>query len=219
MHAVYAVVAGPLVWVAAILFAGGLLLRLVQLLRQVHKTERFIFAYMSWKYSLRSIGHWLLPFGTTNWRLHPVMTVVTFLFHICLLVTPIFLLGHAVLITDAWGVKGITLPDWLADTMTLIVIIGCMFFLIRRLVRPEVRFVTDVSDYLLLLIVATPFITGLLIRHPMADVSWMTILHMLSGEVMLAAIPFTRLSHMLFSVFTRAYMGSEFGKVRHARDW
>jgi hypothetical protein len=36
---------------------------------------------------------------------------------------------------------------------------------------------------------------------------------------MLVAIPFTRLSHMLFSIFTRAYMGSEFGKVRHAQDW
>ncbi|MCP3952439.1 MAG: nitrate reductase, partial [Desulfobacterales bacterium] len=25
--------------------------------------------------------------------------------------------------------------------------------------------------------------------------------------------------HMLFAPFTRAYMGSEFGGVRHARDW
>ena len=36
------------------------------------------------------------------------------------------------------------------------------------------------------------------------------------GEIMLVAIPFTRLSHMIFSPLTRAYMGSEFGKVRHA---
>ena len=41
-----------------------------------------------------------------------------------------------------------------------------------------------------------------------------------AGEIYaLLAIPFTRLSHMLFSPFTRAYMGSEFGKVRMARDW
>jgi hypothetical protein len=44
-------------------------------------------------------------------------------------------------------------------------------------------------------------------------------MHILSGEVMLAAIPFTRLSHMLFFPFTRGYMGSEFGGVRHAKDW
>jgi hypothetical protein len=44
-------------------------------------------------------------------------------------------------------------------------------------------------------------------------------LHVLAGDIMLAAIPFTRLSHMILSPFTRAYMGSEFGAVRHARDW
>jgi nitrate reductase gamma subunit len=47
----------------------------------------------------------------------------------------------------------------------------------------------------------------------------MFILHILSGEILLAAIPFTRLSHMIYAPFTRAYMGSEFGGVRHARDW
>ena len=43
--------------------------------------------------------------------------------------------------------------------------------------------------------------------------------HIVAGEVMLVAIPFTRLSHMIFAPFTRAYMGSEFGKIRHAADW
>jgi len=35
----------------------------------------------------------------------------------------------------------------------------------------------------------------------------------------LLVIPWTRLVHMLWFVFTRAYMGSEFGAVRHSRDW
>ena len=47
----------------------------------------------------------------------------------------------------------------------------------------------------------------------------MTTLHVLAGELLLALIPFTRLSHALFALFTRAYMGSEFGGVRHAKDW
>ena len=47
----------------------------------------------------------------------------------------------------------------------------------------------------------------------------MMIAHIVSGEIMLIAIPFTRLSHMIFSPLTRAYMGSEFGNVRHAKDW
>lgn len=219
MHATYAIVTGPLLWAAVIVFLGGLLLRVIRFLAKINKTEKFIFTYLSFKYAWRSIRHWLTPFGTTNWRLHPVMTLVTFVFHICLFVTPLFLLGHAVMVTDAWGVQGVSLPDGLADVMTLAVIAGCVFFLVRRQVRPEVRFVTDASDYLLLLLVAMPFVTGLLAYHQVGAVGWMTIVHMLSGEILLAAIPFTRLSHMIFSIFTRAYMGSEFGGVRHARDW
>ena len=73
MHAFYAFVAGPLAWVAFILFFGGILFRLIQLLNQVNKSEKFIFSYISLKYSLRSILHWITPFGTVNWRRHPAL--------------------------------------------------------------------------------------------------------------------------------------------------
>jgi hypothetical protein len=42
---------------------------------------------------------------------------------------------------------------------------------------------------------------------------------MWSGALWLMIIPFTRIVHMLFFPFTRAYMGNEFGYVRNARDW
>ncbi len=219
MHTIYAFVAGPLAWAAFILFFGGILFRLIQMLVLVNKTEKFIFSYMSLKYSLRSIGHWLVPFATVNWRRQPVLTVVTFVFHICLFVTPLLLLSHAVMWDEAWSLTWWSLPDAVADVMTVLVMAGCLYFLVRRLTQPEVQFVTDWTDYMLLLIVAAPFVTGFLAYHQWVGVQWMAILHMVCGEIMLAVIPFTRLSHMIFSPFTRAYMGSEFGKVRHAQDW
>ncbi len=216
MHAIYSFVAGPLAWAAFLLFLGGCSYRLIQMLLLVNKTEKFIFTYMSLKYSLRSILHWIIPFATTNWRKQPVLTVVTFVFHICLLVTPIFLLAHIVLWDESrkWA-----LSDGLADIMTAMVIIGAIYFLARRIFRPEVQFVTDWTDYMLLIVVSAPFVTGFIAYHQWFGVHWMTILHMLCGEIMLAVIPFTRLVHMVFAPLTRAYMGSEFGKVRHARDW
>jgi hypothetical protein len=68
-------------------------------------------------------------------------------------------------------------------------------------------------------LVAAPFITGFIARAQWFDYETMLIIHMISGAVLLMVIPFTRLSHMLFFPFTRAYMGSEFGAVRHAKDW
>jgi nitrate reductase gamma subunit len=219
MHSFYNFVSGPLAWIAFILFLGGILFRLVRMLRLVAEKERFIFTYMSWYYSLRSILHWITPFGTVNWRRQPVMTVVTFAFHICLFAVPIFLLAHAVLWDEALGLSWWSLPDAVADGMTVIVILGAIYFLVRRLTRPEVKFVTSASDFVLLIIVAAPFVTGFLAYHQWFSYPLMMSLHVLAGDIMLAAIPFTRLSHMIFSPFTRAYMGSEFGKVRHARDW
>ena len=219
MYSLYNLVIGPLAWAAFLVFIGGSLYRLVHLILLVNKKEKFIFSYMSWKYSLRSILHWVTPFAALNWRNHPVLTIVTFAFHICLILTPVFLLAHIILWQDAWDVSWWSLPDSLALVMTAIVIAGCIFFLIRRLVSPEVQYVTSASDYIILGIVAAPFITGFMAYFQWFGYPFFTILHMLSGEVMLVAIPFTRLSHMLSAPLTRAYMGSEFGAVRHARDW
>jgi nitrate reductase gamma subunit len=219
MREIYNFVSGPLAWLAFILFFGGCLYRLVRLFTLVKEKEPFIFTYMSWKYSLRSIFHWIIPFGTVNWRRHPILTVVTFVFHIGLVIAPIFLLAHVILLDDAVNLSWWALPDAWADVLTVVVIIGCLFFLVRRLTQPEVKFVTSASDFVILTIVAAPFITGFIAYHQWIDYPVMMVLHVVAGEVLLVAIPFTRLSHMLFSPFTRAYMGSEFGKVRHARDW
>ena len=219
MREIYNFVSGPLAWLAFILFFGGCLYRLVRLFMLVKEKEPFIFTYMSWKYSLRSIFHWIIPFGTVNWRRHPVLTVVTFVFHIGLVIAPIFLLAHVILLDEALNLSWWALPDAWADVLTVVVIIGCVFFLVRRLTQPEVKFVTSASDFVILTIVAAPFITGFIAYHQWIDYPVMMVLHVVAGEVLLVAIPFTRLSHMLFSPFTRAYMGSEFGKVRHARDW
>ena len=219
MHTLYALLAGPLAWIAIIVFIGGLLFQLFRRILQAYRDERFIFSYMSLKYGLRSIAHWIIPFAALNWRRHPVLTVATFCFHICLLLAPLFLSAHYVLVDEAIGLNWWVLPDPVADIMTMVVIAACLFFAVRRLARREIRFVTSASDFLLLFFVAAPFISGMISFHQWGDPRVSTILHMVFGEILLVLIPFTRLSHMVFSIFTRSYIGSEFGKVRRAKDW
>jgi nitrate reductase gamma subunit len=147
------------------------------------------------------------------------MTVVTFLFHFCLILTPLFLMAHVVLWDYYHGISYGTLPDRVADVLTTIVILACLFFAGRRIFLPQVRYVTTFKDWLILALVVLPFVTGFLAYHQIGDYKFMIILHILSGEIWLAAIPFTRLSHMVMAPFTRGYIGSEFGAVRKARDW
>jgi nitrate reductase gamma subunit len=85
--------------------------------------------------------------------------------------------------------------------------------------QPDVKYLSTGSDYAVLAMVAAPFVSGFWAYHQFPGYPVVTILHIVSGEILLAAIPFTRLSHMFFFPLTRGYMGSEFGGVRMARDW
>ena len=214
----YEFVSGPLVWIAFIVFVLGMIYQFLTMVRSASK-DKVIYPYMSLKYSLRSLFHWIIPFASRNMRARYEVTIVTFLFHICLILVPILLVAHIAMFSFAWGLKWMALSQGAATYMTIIVILACLFFFIRRLMLPEIQFVTYPSDYLLLAIAAAPFVTGLAANQQWFDYQTTVIIHMITGSIMLMVIPFTRLSHMLFFPFTRAYMGSEFGAVRNARDW
>ena len=209
---------GPLVWIAMLAFVGGSLYKIVSMLK-LARSEKSVLPIMSFKFGLRSLAHWLVPFGSENMRLRPLFTLLSFAFHICVLLTPLLVMGHAVLWHESWRVSWWSLPPDAADTMTLIVVLCCAVFLIRRIAMPEVRNVTGVSDFLLLLIVAAPFVTGFLAHWQLLPYEQILTAHIITGALWLIAIPFTRLSHMIWFVFTRSYMGSEFGSIRRSRDW
>ncbi|MFV0423115.1 TmcC family electron transfer complex membrane anchor subunit [Oleidesulfovibrio sp.] len=219
MTAFYNFVSGPLAWAAWAVFILGSVYRLVTMLRLAKAKDGSSLAYMDWKFSLRSILHWAVPFGSLGWRENPAVTVLTFVFHLCFFGIAIFLSSHVVLWDYAFGIDFWSLPDPVADIMTLTVLGICIFFAYRRLFTPAVRFITRPGDWLALALVALPFLTGFMATHMVGDNLIMSTLHVLSGEAVLVAIPFTRLSHALLTLFTRAYMGSEFGGVRHCRDW
>ncbi len=214
----YDFVSGPLVWIAFIGFFGGLLVRFIKMYRLAVR-ERVVLPTMSPKYGARSLMHWIVPFGGVSTRKRPFFSLLSFVFHVCLVVTPLFIMGHAVLWQQAWGVRWWSLPEGVADVMTLIVIFGCLFFIVRRLVQPEVRNVSYPSDFVLALLVMAPFFTGYIAHQQWLPYQIMIVIHIASGALWLLAIPWTRLVHMMWFPFTRAYMGSEFGAVRHSRDW
>jgi nitrate reductase gamma subunit len=216
---VYNFLKGPMVWIAFIVFICGSVYRVISLI-MLAKKDKVVYPYLSLKYAFRSFLHWLIPFGSRNMRLHPWMTFFAFIFHIGLVFTPVFLYPHIVLWHKAWGIRWWSLPENIADIMTLIVILCCIFFILRRSFASEVRFVTYASDYLIIAIAAAPFITGFLAFHQLVvPYRLMLMLHILLGEIMLMAIPFTRLSHMLSFWLTRAHTGSEFGVFRHSKDY
>jgi nitrate reductase gamma subunit len=215
---IYEIARGPLVWIAFAVFFGGALYKIVTM-SLLARQEKSVFPTWSAKFGMRSILHWVVPYANRNTRMRPFFTAISFAFHICLLVTPLFVMGHAVLWEESWGISWWSLPPGIADAMTLIVIAGGVFFILRRIAAPEVRNVSDWSDFAIVLLVIAPFLTGFLAHQQWLPYKPMLIIHILTGCLWLIAIPFTRLAHMIWFFLSRSYMGSEFGAVRNSRDW
>ena len=215
---VYELVRGPMAWVALVTFLLGSIYRIVILLATGNK-EPVMDASRSTRDSVRSILHGLLPFGSTYMRKQPLFTVISFIFHLCVVILPVFLLAHIVLWYESWEIQWWSLPDILADLMAFWVILACIYFILRRVLIPEVKKVTRPIDFGLLTIILLSFLSGFLAYHQWGPYRPILILHIISSEILLVVLPFSKLGHMLFFGFSRAYMGSEFGKHMKTGDW
>lgn len=210
-------VEGPLLWIAFLTFFIGSILRAALFLSVSRKKDKIIYQYFSWKYVLATFGRWLLPLNKDVIK-NPIFTILGYMFHICLIVVPIWFSGHISLWEESrfeWSWTPI--PDGLADWMTLIFLAIALFFLLRRIVSADIRLLSTFSDYLLIVVVAMPFITGYFLTNGTVDnIGFLgeniQLIHMLSGELMLILIPFTKLSHFVLFFFSRGATAIEFGR-------
>ena len=131
-----------------------------------------------------------------------------------LLISAIFLPAHNYILERKWGISLFTIPSGTGDVLTIFVLIAVGMFIIRRLVLPEVRIITTAYDYLILAIAVAPFITGFIAYHQIFEYKLWLILHILSGEIMLVAIPFTKLSHFVLFFMSRMQLGMDYGIKR-----
>lgn len=214
----YDLVTGPLAWLAFGVFFFGLAARLVWYFRGLNWQMDRVAYHRHLKYGIRgatrSIVRWLIPYGTHGWRYYSGFTALVFVFHIGLIVTPIFLLGHNIMLQMRWGFHLPALPESLSDVLTIAVLVAAFFILLRRIALPEVRILTTAYDVILLLIVVAPFLTGFIAYHQLGDYdAWLTA-HILCGEILLMSVPLTKLSHALLFFLSRAQLGMDFGIKR-----
>ncbi len=217
----YELARGPLMWAAAIIFLAGVVYRTVQMLLLTRKKERVLCPSRSIREESpeeRKLKL-LVSFQNSLIGKHPVMAIVSSVFHLCLFVAPLFAVGHSLVLYESWGVSFVSLPDGLIDVLTIVFLAGGVFFLVRRMVLPRVQALSTPYDYLLLFITVAPFLTGFFAYHQWFDYKTVITLHLLAGEAMLIAIPFSKLGHMVFFFFIRIFIGGEFSFWRGNRNW
>ncbi|MFZ5562483.1 MAG: hypothetical protein ACOZBW_00410 [Thermodesulfobacteriota bacterium] len=220
LNFIYDLARGPLVWTAFIVFFAGSAVQVYRMwaltvaANPLEQVSRPLKKDIRQKRLPLAVRIRLSVAGTS-----PVTIAVTTLFHLCLVLTPLFVLGHNILIDNAWGVSLFSLPEGFADVLTLLVVACAGYFLFRRIFLERVRIITTPWDYLFLGLAAGPFITGTLAYHQIFDYKLVVTLHMLLGELMLMAVPFTKFVHMLFFFVFRFATASEYSLGEGTRTW
>jgi nitrate reductase gamma subunit len=112
-----------------------------------------------------------------------------------------------------------TLPEPLSDQLTVGLLAVGAFFLVRRIAIPRVRALTTARDYLVLLLFAAPFVSAYMAYHQWLDYRTVIVIHMFVGEILIGAIPFTKLGHMPFIIFSRFFAAWEYAWKPGNRRW
>lgn len=214
----YDFLTGPMLWLSFAVCIIGLAARAVWYVRGLNwQLDRVPYGYnndLAIKGALKSIFFWLTPLGSRSWRVKPGFMALFFGLHLGLVAVPLFLEGHAVILHERFGLSWPTLPAGLADGLTIAAVVAGVLILMRRFALPEVRIITTGHDLLIMLISLTPLVTGFVAAHMGGDNSGWLLAHVVSGEIMLIAIPFTKLSHVVLFFCSRAQIGIDFGIKR-----
>ncbi len=215
---------GPLVWISFVVLILGCIYRTITFLSITRKKDNtYLTTAQKKKISKQSEGKGFFqilgPLKFTVLGLHPVVIIVSTIFHLILFITPIFLLAHNMLLDESIGVSLVSFSEKITDYMTIIFLAGALFFLIRRILIPRVRAITSFYDYSILFITVAPFLTGFLAYYQIFDYKLIVTLHMLSGELMLVAAPFTKIFHMVFFFFGRFIFANEHTLLKGSRTW
>ncbi len=229
----YEFVRGPMMWISFVVCITGLIYQAIQLMRITRKRESVYYTsedkdkekekdlkvILKEKISFPSLLEMRIALKGSVLGNQPVIAVLTSVFHVCILITPLFLMGHNVLLFESWGVNLCSFSECTTDLMTIALLVCGLLFFLRRIFVSRVRAVTSVYDYILLFITIAPFLTGFLAYHQLVDYESIIIAHILLGELMLISMGITKLSHMIFFFFARFLIGSEYSFRDGSRTW
>jgi nitrate reductase gamma subunit len=150
-----------------------------------------------WGLTIRRTLQWLFPAERVI-RSRPFYSVFSILFHVGLLLVPIFLFAHIQLWREAVGIGWPALPKSVADWLTLSTILFGLLLFIGRVSSRSSNFISRKQDYLWPLVLVLPFASGYICANlPVsASVYQLSMLvHVLSGEAIFLLLPFTKIAH------------------------
>ncbi len=201
-------VRGPGFQIATIIFVAGVIIRFFEILLLGRKPNLAEAKGSEMRSGLRTIITRSIPDRTTFQR--SMFTIVAgYIFHIGLFVTLFLFAPHILMFSDIFGFSWPSLPTPVVDAMAVVTIIALLAVLAHRMHDSVLKFLSTTEDYLVWLVTILPLITGYIAFHRIGTTApTLLAIHILSVELLLILLPFTKLIHTFTIVLSRWYGGA-----------
>jgi nitrate reductase gamma subunit len=198
--------------IAASIFVLGIVVRLLEIFLLGRKRDLAEARGGQFGPGLRTVFTRSVPkVGTTKGTAFTY--VAGYIFHIGFLLTLFFFTPHILFFKGLTGWSWPALPVSLIDVCAVISIAALVALLIHRFVDPVRRHLSGLGDYVSWVVTTLPLVTGYMALNRIGgEYNDLLVVHLLSVELLLVVLPFTKLIHAITFVFSRWYNGAFAGR-------
>jgi nitrate reductase gamma subunit len=147
-------------------------------------------------------------------------TLFAYAYHVGLAIVFFGFVPHIAFVRRLTGLSWPAVPGAIFTAAAALTFVGLSYALMARLTSPVMRLISGPDDYASWVLTALPMLTGMAVIALPPEVAYPTIpqqpvalaLHLLSLELLLAWLPFGKLSHAFLVFVSRATTGAAFAR-------
>jgi hypothetical protein len=149
-----------------------------------------------------------------------VGTLFAYGYHIGLAIVFFGFVQHIAFIRRLTGLAWPAVPGWLFVAAVAFVFVGLLYALMARLTSPVLRLISNFDDYASWVVTMLPMVTGMAVLSLSLDSPYPIVpaypvpvaIHLLSFELLIAWLPFSKLAHAFLVFASRATTGAAFAR-------
>ncbi len=201
-------VRGPGLQIAVGIMVFGIVVRLLEIFLLGRKQNLAALRGSGVGQGFKTMFSRTLPFDKNTAR-RSMFTIVTgYIFHIGLFVVIFLLAPHISLFKSLFGFAWPSISTPVVDFFAVITMVTLLAVLFRRITNPVLKHLSTGQDYFVWVLTFVPILTGYMTYHHLLfSYNWLLGIHILSVEILLVFLPFTKLTHVFTLFIARWYTG------------
>lgn len=193
--------------IAVGIFLLGVLWRLIEIYSLGRKKDLSVPRHAAGASGLHTVLRRSLP-PPGMLKRSPVSYIGGYIFHLGLAVVVFLFAPHILLVRSLTGLSWPGLPSQFVDMAAVVTMAAMVVVLVDRINKPVKRFISTFEDWLAWAVTFLPVLTGwMAFQHLLLPYTLMLAIHILSVEILLVVLPFTKLFHAFTLFGSRWYNG------------